>query len=170
MPPARLALSVALFLGLLLPACSSVHVTTDWDRQVDFSRYRTFRWAPTQTSDDVASGDRSLLDTRIRRAAVTELEARGLEHRAGSTDTDLLLVYRVHSRRRLDVYRERHHYRGRVVAVDRYREGSLVLMMVDRAQDRVVWEGAGVGVIQDADRAETVRETVAEILEDFPPS
>ncbi|GJM43744.1 MAG: lipoprotein [Gemmatimonadota bacterium] len=163
----------ALFCGLLLflGGCSSVRVTTDWDREVDFSRYRTFRWAPTQKTDDFRTGDTSLLDTRVRRAVVRELQARGLEYREKDKGADLLLVYRISSRQRVDVYRDYRprRYHGRVVAVDRYREGSLVIMMVDPKLDQVVWEGAGVGVIAERDREGLVSEAVAKILQDYPP-
>lgn len=166
----RLSSALVALTGAALLGCSAVRVTTDWDREADFSRYRSFRWAPTQKGDEYRTGDRSLLDARVRRAVNAELEARGMTHRE-QPPSDLLLVYRVSSRRRVDVYRHTSYPRpyGPVVDVHRYREGTLLLLMVDPKRDQVVWEGAAVGVIRGSEGEERVTDAVHRILEEFPP-
>jgi Domain of unknown function (DUF4136) len=166
----RLVPVVAALLAIAVTGCSAIRVTTDWDHAVDFSRYRTFRWAPTEKGSDYRTGDRSLLDARIRRNVNTELQARGMEYREDG-NADLLLVYRVSSRRRADVYRTSGYWRpyGRVVDVEHYREGTLLLMMVDPKHDQVVWEGAAVAAIRAGEGEEQVTKAVQKVLEDFPP-
>ena len=161
-----------LLAALLLGGCSSISVSTDWDRTVDFTAYRSFRWAPTKDSDDIRQGQGSLLDTRIRRAVSAELANRGFRAADGRVAVpDLLLVYRVSARDRVDVYRHSTYRRpyGRVVDVHQYREGTLVLMMVDPKLDQVIWEGAGRGAIGRNDSGEQIPAVVAKILEEFPP-
>lgn len=155
--------------ALLLGGCSTVAVSTDWDRSVDFSGYRTFRWAPTKESKDMRRAEGSLLDTRIRRAVAETLTAKGFAASEGAAD--LLLVYRVSSRNRTDVYRASTYRRpfGRVVDVHQYREGTLVLMIVDPQLDQVIWEGVGTDAIDRDDQGEKIPQIVAKILEEFPP-
>lgn len=158
-------------LGLVLAfsaGCSQIQVNTDWDHAVDFTKYRTFQWAPTKTSADAHRSQGSLLDARIQRAVADELQSRGLK-RADGKGADLLLVYRTKSRNRVDVYGYRRRW-GSAWEAHRYREGTLLIMMIDRATDQVVWEGIGVGVVGSTSGSdESVREAVAKILEDFPP-
>ena len=161
---------LALVVVALLAGCSAIRVTTDWDREVDFAGYKTYRWAPTQKTEDYRAGDQSLLDKRIRSAVANELKARGLKQRDGG-GADLLAVYRVSSHRRTDVYRHSTYRRpyGRVVDVHQYREGTLLLMFVDPKLDQVVWEGAAVGALDGSDRPEQIAKAVARVLQDFPP-
>lgn len=157
--------------ALVLAGCSTISVNTDWDRTVDFAAYRSFRWAPTKDSNDVRRGEGSLLDTRIRRAVHNELAARGFQAAGPRDPADLLLVYRVSSRNRVDVYRHSTYRRpyGRVVDVQQYREGTLILMFVDPQLDQVIWEGVATGAMGGDDRGEKVPEVVAKILKEFPP-
>jgi hypothetical protein len=99
------------------------------------------------------------------------MEARGFSHRE-TERPDLLMVYRARSRDRVDVYRDFGYPRrwGPAYDVHRYREGTLILTMVDTRRDRVVWEGVGEGVVGSTDdREKTVNDAIARILEDFPP-
>lgn len=163
-------LLVVLPAAALLGGCSTVAVSTDWDRSVDFTAYRTFRWAPTKESKDMRRSEGSLLDAHIRRAVAAELTAKGFVA-ADNGAADLLLVYRVSSRNRADVYRASTYRRpfGRVVDVHRYREGTLVLMIVDPRLDQVIWEGVGADALDRDDQGEKIPEIVAKILEEFPP-
>lgn len=166
----RLVPGVVVLLAAALTGCSAISVTTDWDHTADFAGYRTFKWAPTQKGNEFRAGDLSLLDARIRRDVNSELADHGMIlDQEGAAD--LLLVYRVSSRRRVDVYRGSGYWRpyGRIVDVDRYREGTLLLMMVDPKEDQVVWEGAAVAAIRSGEGEEQVKKAVHKILKDFPP-
>lgn len=155
--------------ALLLAGCSSLSVTTDYDRDIDFNRYQTYRWAPsTKPPKTVEGGTQSLMDRRIRRAVDDELARKGFavsEDRAA----DLLAVYRATTRDRVDVY-QHYHYRGST-SVYRYQEGTLTIMFVDPAMDeQVVWQGSASDVVSDAARAEQeIQRAVRAILDRFPP-
>lgn len=151
---------------LLAVGCSSLRVATDWDREYSFSALRTYRWAlsPEPPKD---APERAFLDRRIRRAVDDVLAAKGYEKREGPAD--FLVVYQAKVHDRFDVYR-RGPYWSRWHDVRRYREGTLVLGVVDRDRDEIVWSGWAEGIVSEPGASEEViREAVTKILEGFPP-
>lgn len=166
----RRALSAALVLSFLaaLGACSSMQVHTDFDEGVDFTEYRTYRWDMKQTRN--RKDINSLLDKRIRDAVDDELAAKGLERvEAGA---DLVVTYRAGVREKVDVTSTWYAwgYRRRGVRVDRYKQGSIVIDLIDPDMKQLVWRGAAVGVVDASDKSqEKVAEKVAKILAGYPP-
>jgi hypothetical protein len=158
-------------LVLVASGCSSVYVSSDWDREIRFDRYRTYRWAPTQRPDDrSARAHRSLLDKRIKSAVDRELGSRGLRLEPGSS-ADLLFVYEATTQRRVELYRGYH--RPGWSTARTYREGTLVLIAVDpRLGDdgQVVWQGVAEGIVSHLEDSDAkITEAVSKLLKDFPP-
>jgi hypothetical protein len=162
----RLVRLTPVLFALLGAGCSSVRVATDWDRQYDFAGLHTYSWARTK-DDDADAARAPFLDRRIRQAVDAELAARGYESR--ESGGDFLVVYHVKVRDRVNVYSYGPRWR-RWHDVDTYKEGTLVLGIVDRARDEIVWNGWGEGIVSEAGPSEeAVREAVAKILKEFPP-
>jgi hypothetical protein len=157
--------------ALVASGCSSVYVSSDWDREIRFDRYRTYRWAPTQRPDDRSPrNDQSLLDKRIKSAVDRELGSRGLRLEPGSS-ADLLFVYEATTQRRVEVYRG--YQRPGWSTARTYREGTLVLIAVDpRLGDdgQVVWQGVAEGIVSHLEDSDAkITEAVSKLLKDFPP-
>jgi hypothetical protein len=151
---------------VLASACSSLRVATDWDHAYDFSPLQTYAWARTKDAD--AEGALVFLDRRIRGAVNDELAARG--YRAVESGGDFLVLYSVKVRDRVDVTRYRGGWYGST-SIDRYKEGTLMVGVVDRKRDEIVWTGYAEGIVSDSGQSEeSIRAAVAKILEDFPPS
>jgi hypothetical protein len=169
---------------LLLTACSS-SVKYDYDVTRDFSGYKTFDlYAPGRHGKGGQGGD-SLMDTRIRAAVTAELQTKGFA-REESADPDFLVAcYPVYRQRR---YRTTTHvgfggggwYRpwGYRVGtsfsqVHQYREGSLVIEIVDTKTNQLVWQGSDEGVLTGLDDPERANDAVASAVKDtlakFPP-
>jgi hypothetical protein len=51
----------------------------------------------------------------------------------------------------------------------RYKTGTLVIDIVDRAEKELVWQGVGEGVLSRNDPGSKFVEAVQKILEEFPP-
>ena len=169
-PRSALAAAVAALL-LVGSGCSSVYVSSDWDREISFDRYHTYRWAPTERPADTRPrANQTLLDKRIRSAVDRELAARGLRHDEAA-GADLLFVYEATTRSRVEVFR-RYGWPGWSSA-RRYREGSLLLLAVDPRlgdEGQVVWQGVAEGIVSDPDEPEEkIADAVAKLLKDFPP-
>jgi len=166
MRTARSALTLLLVTALAAAGCSSIRVATDWDRDYSFSALHTYSWAVSpETPKDAPES--AFLDRRIRRAVDDALAAKGYEKREGTAD--FLVVYQAKVHDRYDVYRSPS-WRG-WNDVRRYREGTLVLGIVDRARDEIVWSGWAEGIVSEPGAAseEVIREAVTKMLEGFPP-
>ena len=153
--------SIAVISSLvMLPALdAAAQVRVDYDRQTDFSRYRTFQVVvgPLVDSDGRIDEMNTLAENRLRRAVATELIARGLEPAEDRADLMIRVSGRSTERSEIvsgglnsyPVYYRRwaygrwYGYWGRQYYNDvytrRYLEGSLTLDAIDRDTGRLVY-------------------------------
>jgi len=178
-------LTVGLLALLIVSAgCSSINVNTDFDPTAlpRVASYESYTWLPHPSGDDVR--DNALLEGRVIRAVEAALGAKG--YQAVQSGADFLIGWHVGLQDQVDVDRINTYYgygwnRWRAGGgvwtsdsyVDEYTQGTLILDVVDRASNELVWRGAAEGRI-DADaspdeRERTVRDAVNMILEQFPP-
>jgi hypothetical protein len=169
MPAPRARLAAALAAVLLLAACATFPVSTDYDETVEFLFYRTVAVVPH--AHDGRDRVESLAASRVREALLAGLADRGLAE-APRGEADLWARWRLRYRDRV-VAGERFPgpfwYRSRRMAIYTVREGTLTVELVDRVQGRVVWKGSADGLPDDAGR-DTLRRAVAAILEKYPPA
>lgn len=180
MSPSRLA-SVLLPLALLT-SCMGYQVRYDYDVTVPFSHYKTFDY---YTSKKGTGGTSTFMDARVRAAIEKELQAKGytLETKA---DPDFLVTYYPVVRERR--YRTTTHYGGywgwgfrpfyggigtTVSQVHSYKEGTLVIEIVDFKSNRLIWKGAADGALTGLDNPDDANEVVGravhDVLAKFPP-
>ncbi len=176
----RLAQAVSL---LWIAGCAGVAVRTDFDREVDFGRYRSVAWlAPPLRETQERAPDtftaNSLLDKRVRRAVEQELERRGLPT-APEEQADLRVDYRLLYSEKLvtqgtrigSIYhRGPAYYDDFDVYVSQVPEATLVLDLIDARSEQLVWRGWSTR--RDHDRSldeNEVSRTVAAILRRYPP-
>lgn len=171
---------VAAALLLLVAACSSLSVSSDYDRSMlaSFPAYETYSWLEqegdfvvdgTRVSDDIVAG-------RIRSAVDDELARKGYRLDISGTP-DFLVGYHVALQGKMDVTTVDDYYgygwRGTDTDVYEYTEGTLVLDFIDAGKEALVWRGtAQAEVKQDQSpekREERIRAAVHKILERFPP-
>jgi hypothetical protein len=156
----------------------SIH--TDYDREVDFSRLKTYRWIEEPVRAPSAALQNSpLLERRVRDAVDRELAARGYIHPL-TGPVDFFVAFHAGLRDRIDITQTAYHGRRpgfrREVAVDRYHEGTLVIDVIRPGETpgvenaRLVWRGWARGAVGDRDQAASqVNDAVAGILSRFPP-
>ncbi len=172
-------LIVLLVLGLVgLAACQTVKVDTDYDETVDFSSYQTFDWMPQPREATRNPQINDIMDNRIKRAIEGELIAGGYQkNRSGRPD--VYVVYHTTTQRQVDrTYIERWGYgrRGRfrrtgAVRVESYKEGTLIIDLVDAERRELVWRGTATGAVSDLRQTEKkLFGAVERIFEVFPPS
>ena len=76
-------------LCVCIAACASpIHVTTDYDPGVDFTRYETFDWLPdAPTPSEGSPGDSDLMRRRVERALCrTPVGGRAVARHRGRRD------------------------------------------------------------------------------------
>lgn len=169
----------------LLSACATgPTVRTDHDPEADFSRYRS--WAFYQPIAMEESGYSTYLTDRIKADVRREMDARGYTYDPASPDlrvnfqgivqdkTDVYSVpqsdYQVYYS-----YRARRYFAVPVwydqTIVNRYREGTLTVDLVDAGRNRLVWTGAAIGrVVRQTpeERMQEADEGIAEIFRRYP--
>ena len=158
---------------LLMVSCSSVRVTTDYDTQVDFAKYRTFAFYKTGIDKAPIS---DLDKKRIMRAVESELLAKGMRK---SSSPDVLVSLFTKSRERINVNDNRFggfwypwYYGPNQMNVSQYTEGTLFIDLLDAKKKELVWQGVGTGALRMTDvrrKERRIKEFVKEIMAKYPP-
>ena len=160
-----------------LTACQTVQVESDYDETVDFARYQTFDWLPQPRNAPHNDQINDILDNRIKRAIEAELVTDGYQKNQRGRP-DLYVVYHAATRRQIDrTYFERWGYNRRgqlrrrgAVRVESYKEGTLIIDLVDAEQRELVWRGTATGAVSDLKQTDKkLFGAVERIFEEFPP-
>jgi hypothetical protein len=116
-----------------------------------------------------------LMTKRIRRAVESELSAKGYQL-IEDGKSDFLVAFHTGVKNKVDVttygyrYGRWGRYSGSVVEVDRYKEGTLIVDIIDSNEKELVWRGWATGAVQNPDKAqETISNAVTKLLAKFPP-
>ncbi len=184
----RLLLAAA---ALLVAACSSVPVSTDYDPEWQLKPSATYAWLPPQkklVSNPAVDND--LFARRMTRAIDEQMRAKGLVQ--GDVDSaDILVTYHVTQETRLDVDTFRTNYGyypcwggcwgpgwggaawgGSDVWVREYTAGTLMVDVVDAKSRELRWRGVSERRVPNfktpQEREAFVRETVTAIFQKFP--
>ena len=161
--------------------CSSVTVKSDYDRDVDFSKFKTYRWAAgTEINPNDELAKRPLVQKRFMKAVDLVLSEKGFVLK-DSSDSDFIVLIHAGLKDKMQVtdwgYRGWYDpwwgpYGGRV-DVSYYEEGTLVIDIVDASDKELAWRGTGTGIVRDYDSQEEMEEAALvvsqKILKDFPP-
>lgn len=174
-----LIVPLAMLLLAMGSSCTSVRVLSDYDREADFKTYKSYAFFKT----GIDKAEISDLDKkRILRAIEAEMNARGF---VKSENPDLLVSIFTKEKERVDVYNNAWGwgwgwgwgywgwpgYYGNNVSTST--EGSLYIDLIDARTRDLVWQGRGVGTLNNtsnvARKEERIREFVSQILEQYPP-
>lgn len=162
---------------LVLASCSSVRVYSDYDKQVDFTPYKSYAFHKT----GIDKAEISDLDKkRILRAIDETMSAKGFTK---SDSPDLLISFFTKEREEVNVNQFNAGWGygwgwgwnpflwGGNTTVTRHTEGTLYIDIIDARKKELIWQGQGEGVLtKDRDEKEAlIKEFVAKILEQYPP-
>ncbi|MEP1097027.1 MAG: DUF4136 domain-containing protein [Cyclobacteriaceae bacterium] len=183
-----------ILLGLLVltvSACSSVKVLSDYDSKAEFKNYKTFEIAPPQEdlpSDPVIN---QLNGQRVTAAIINQMESRGYEL-TSNADLVVNIFVKVENRTEQTTtydgpyfpYRMNYWYYGywgyynywgpgwgySTVRVRDYKEGTLVVDLVDAKTKKLVWHGVAIG---DPDNfrkkaEERINNAIEKLFAEFP--
>ncbi len=178
----KFILCAVAFLIALGSGCSSLKISNDYDKDADFRTYKTYDWLdnrPNIPADVVrAMNQNQLFSARLRRAAESELNAKGLVR--DQVNPDILLTYHVGVEDKVDVadwgYRYSGHYYGyqRDIQAYQYHEGTLIIDMIDAKTMQLVWRASATKTIDDKPTPEQldqrIPDAVAKILAAYPPA
>jgi hypothetical protein len=167
-----------LLLLFALASCSSVRVASDYDKNADFSQYKSYAFFKSGI-DKVEISD--LDKRRILTAIDTELATKGFTK---SENPDLLINIFTKSRQQVDVNQFNSGWGygwgwgwnpwmwgGRSTSISTSTEGTLYIDLIDAKKKELIWQGEGVGVLtQNMNKKdERIQEFVQKILAKYPP-
>lgn len=174
-------LSLTALVAALAVGCSSVTVDSDFDHDVDFSKYKTFAWYDHSGAEHQPQRPNQIVDARIHRAMAEELIKKGFTQTAPDT-ADFLVTYYTSTESKIDVYHSGYGYGYGywggwwgpygmpTTQVTQYDVGTLIVDIIDGSTNDLVWRG----MIQKAlagneGSEEKVKGYVAQVLKSFPP-
>ena len=169
-------LSLIVYLGLV--GCASVKVMVDYDKEAVFSDYKSFYFVkPKQQARAGRGAVRNPIFTKdVMREIEPIMESKGFVEATAQREADFLIVFyaAVQNRRNFvpptyRVGRFGRVWRSRPGHFINYREGTLVIDMVDQKKKELVWQGIGRGVLDRVNPARNLVNAVAKVLEEFPP-
>lgn len=154
----------------VLPSCSGLATSFDYDTSQSFAGLKSYAWIEKQ--------DNSIGMKRVRDAVDAELKSRGFA--LTSSRPDFQIAAHVGTQDRLRVvdwgytYQPRGYWHGgRDIDVYQYEEGTLVLDVIEPGQNALIWRGSGSKAVDSSwtpeERDEEVREAVKTLLAEFPP-
>jgi hypothetical protein len=169
---------VVLFVFATLVGCSpQISVYSDIDPDYDLWTYKTFDWGRKVNIEEGKNPlhYNELNDKRIKAAVQHELNVRGFE--LSSSNPDLIFHYHIIIDDQSVVTTEPFGYRygpywtRMHTDIYSYREGTLILDLMDRKTNNLVWRGWAKSAIDNIDPEkvdELIKEAVGKIFKKFP--
>lgn len=168
---------LSLLLFFIFSSCSSIKVNSDYDKNIDFTQFKTFAFYKNGI-DKVEISD--LDKKRILRSIDEAMTAKGFTK---NETPDLLVNIFTKEREQVDVNRFNYGWGygwgygwnpymwGGNTSVSRYTEGTLYIDLIDAKKKELIWQGEGEGVLtKDTNKKdEKIKEFVVKILEQYPP-
>jgi len=176
--------------GLILSSCSSLKVTTDLDRTVNFADYKSLEyWGWADDSDKILN---RFDKERIETAFGNEFKKRGIdvvEKGQGDMIVSLFIVTEQKTQTTATTTSMGGGYGGyggyyghgpgygwggghSTTTFDDYdyTVGTLVISVYDAEKKQLIWEAVGVGTVDEdpKNREENVAKAVAKIMKDYP--
>ncbi|MDD3642992.1 MAG: DUF4136 domain-containing protein [Candidatus Krumholzibacteria bacterium] len=161
---------ILILAAALAQGCSAVRVETDFDRTVDFTALETYRWIEHERDDEDNPFMRdALIRSHVRSAVDTALAAKGYA-RIESGRPDFLVAYYFTARNRVDVTHYAGYYWYPHTSVYRYKEGTLIVDIVDPEKKQLVWRGWATGMLHGREYAhDEINDSVRAMMKRFPP-
>jgi len=165
---------------LIFITCSTVKIGFDYDKQADFGKYKTY----TISEETMSMPLNQLNRDRIISAVEAEMAAKGFTKTESSSDVILDIRIKgeeVQTATATTSGTGYGHYRWgysggfstTTVNYDKYVEGTLFITLVDRATEKIVWQGTGTKTLDEnasaQKREENINYAVKQIFTNYPP-
>jgi hypothetical protein len=174
--------------ALLLAACQNYNVNRDYDSTRDFGAYRSWSWKEPalQYSPDDPRIKSDLTEQRIRNAVSQQLDQRGLRPVAnGKADLNVQSWLIVDERQQQTSYNYGGYWGGywggymggpayTETRTYNYKVATIQVDMYDGKDGKLVWRGSAEQILASAppspaEREASIRETIAKVIEQYPP-
>jgi len=175
---------VLLAMTVIIASCESqLKVSSDYDKSVDFNQYKTFSLYHDSKSSEAIS---QLNQDRVVKAIRSEMVKRGFNETSSSPDLLVNSVAIFKDKQSVTANTNYYGYGGYYrpyyggmgmsssttsYSVDNYKDGSLIIDVVDAKSNKLIWQGTGNKEIdkpaKDPDTA--IPKAISSIMASFPP-
>jgi hypothetical protein len=161
-----------LMLAALVACSDQITVRTDYDKSVKIATYSSFAWLDKEAIEERNNPlyYNELNDRRIREATVAQLTGKGyvLDPAAPRLKVHYHIVIEDKTQVRSDTYSPYWIKSERDVYT--YREGTLIIDLMDGQNEMLLWRGWAISALSDTDQMsdDLIREAVAKIFEKLP--
>jgi hypothetical protein len=167
--------------------CSSTSVQSDFDHQVNFTKYSTFAWYVKPEKDKPPSAGRNqIIDGRIRRAIAEDLIGKGFSQ-TSPEKADVFVTYYMSLNSQLRMYAGGWGYGWGYGPYWRYgygywpgwgypraytyHEGTIIIDIIDGGKRRLVWRGSVTRALtKKSSSEEKIAKSVTRVMLGFPPT
>lgn len=163
-------------------SCSSTKVHFDYDRQEDFSQFRTYKFIPVP--EELSADVNPMVIRRIEEAIALALGDKGFNRTEASPD--FLVAIHLESKDKFNVqnwgytyapydlyYRGAGYWGSGGITVQQYQQGTLIIDVVKTADRELVWRGVGTKALSPNPTPKTIDRNVnlvvSKIMQSFPP-
>jgi Domain of unknown function (DUF4136) len=159
-----------LFAGKLLAG----QVKTDYDRNADFSQYKTYSWEQVKTKD-------ALDVDRIKSAINAALAAKGWTQVDSGGDISVMAMEITHNQQTLNTYYDGFgggwRWRGfgglgeATTTTETYKVGTLIVDLFDAKTKELVWRGSSSDTLSNnsSKNIQNMNKDVEKMFKNFPP-
>ncbi|MEQ8304470.1 MAG: DUF4136 domain-containing protein [Cyclobacteriaceae bacterium] len=178
--------TIYVLIALFMAGCSSIKVTSDYDKEADFTKYSTFMYYGWSENSDKILNDFD--KKRIEEAFKDEFSKRGWNLTQSDADATVSLFIVVDQKTSYTSYTN--HYGGGMYGGmygprygygmggmsttttqrNDYLEGTLIVDVFDTEEKKHIWQGIGKKTINEdsKDREGDIRYAVSAIMKQFP--
>ncbi|MHA7058655.1 DUF4136 domain-containing protein [Aquimarina sp. M1] len=167
---------LSLVLIITLSSCSTVRVASDYDRQTNFSSYKSYAfYKPGIDKAEISDLDKK----RILRAIEADMAAKGF---IKSQTPDILVSIFTKTKENVNIYQNNFglgygwgwnpwFWNNGFNTVSRTTEGTLYIDLIDASKNELIWQGMGTAALTKRvdKKQEKMNQIVSAILEKYPP-
>ena len=168
----RKTIVTTLVVFVLTAASLAQQVKTDYDRDANFSKYKTFSFEKIQTEDP-------LWVDRIKSAVGASLTARGLSQVDSGGDISVVAVGMTKTQQRLDTFyngfgggwRWGGRFGDATTTTETYQVGTLVVDLFDSNTKELLWRGSASGTVSNKSDSniKNLDKGVQKMFKNYPP-
>ena len=162
---------ISALLIVFTTSCSTIRVTTDYETQTDFTRFKTFAFYKSGIDKAPIS---DIDKRRIIRAISQELEAKGM---VKSETPDVLVSIFTKANKQVTIHenpwRPFYYSPFHRTQITKHTEGTLFIDIIEKEKKKLIWQGIGKGALTQSSTPEKreamIKKFVRKILEEYPP-
>ena len=145
---------------------SAQKISVDYDKEVDFSKFRTYAWYPGQPASN------PLVDKRIVNAIDGQLASKGWTKNDSSPAAIVIYYASLDEQKQLNAWGSGPRWNGfGSVSVDTRITGQLVVDIYDAETKQLLWRGYASDEASDKPEKndKKMNEAIAKLFKQFPP-